>query len=325
MSALQFQTDGAAGVMRLGRLVLLVSALLAVAAVLAWRAAAPPAPVRVALYFEHGVEGLSNGSPVKSSGVEIGRVEDIGLRLAGGKPFARVVIALEARKLGRGGVAALGSPAALERGARSGLHAKLAVLSPATAQNYIEIAHDAASGAKRLAPGGEKLPELPVLPPAVTAEKLDSLAQRLLAFGARDFAAEAAAWDAALDKALAFSRAEKFAAVNANAARLDAAARILGDPALRADLALIERRLGEFRVAAGGGGGSAGGVDLGGAAGALAEFRGALERTGARAAVVAAALSPVSEEMRELTGNLAQARAFAEELRDLAERWNSRR
>jgi len=278
-----------------------------------WLRAARDGAPRLSLFFDSSVDGLGAGSPVKVRGVTVGKVARIALR---GDKECRVLVelAVSPRLLAARGLPAnLASADILAGEIARGLRAKLAMLSPATGEYYIEIMHAPETPARFAVAPEEGVLEVPLIPPALTTGQLDTYADKLLAFSRRDFAAEAAEWDATLERMLAATQPERAAALNAALLeRLAKARQVLADPQFPSDLKRLNELLAQFRGAAAG---SAPERLAGGARKSAEELRETLERIRGRATALAAALDFDAAPLREVRGQINAIREWAEWLR----------
>ncbi|MDR3228677.1 MAG: MlaD family protein [Puniceicoccales bacterium] len=273
------------------------------------------------LFFEDSVNGLSTDAPVKIFGVNVGKVKDIALRpptVADEPARVAVTIVFDPHRPAKiGGLKDLADRRVLAEEIRVGLRGKLALLSPASGQTYIELTHSPRTPVRFAAAPAENLREIPVIPKRVSNEQMETYADKLLAFSKKDFAALERDWNTHLDAALIATEPARLRALNAQVlARLRAAKDLLASPELRRTCRDLNEQMAQLREKIGTGSASAANVaagdDVVGGAGKAASAANVAGKVGVadKMASAAAEFAAVRETLATLGARLSEIAAL---------------
>jgi paraquat-inducible protein B len=305
-------------IVRLGRRIVCAGVLLAGALGLFWWKANLATQCRLVLFFPNSVNGIPLGAPVKVNGVTVGQVSSFGVRVPNGTTadgfYAAVWIVLDdtvARD--KGFPEGLSSPGVLGREIARGLRGKRALRSPLTGDFYIELAYVPSTPPVRVSAPDEALPEIPVIPVALSIHQFDALVGQLQKFSEFDFPSLGREWERVLETALRETAPQGFHSLNGEILEaLDAAREVLDSPSFREDIRRLHTTLVEFRAALERDGAKLGRVVSEGAV-FLGEIQQTLARVRERMASVAVVLDlSRSEPLQKLCRHLRQIRVICE-------------
>lgn len=305
---------------RLGRYIVCAGVLLAGVLGAFWWHANLATQHRLVLFFPNSVNGILLGAPVKVNGVTVGQVSSFDVRVPRNATtdefYAAVWIVLDdAAARDKGFPGEISSPGVLGREIARGLRGKRALGSPLTGDFYIELLYAPSVPPVRVSTSAEKLPEIPVIPVALSTHQFDALVAQLQKFSEFDFPRLEREWDGALEAALRDTAPQGFRALNDEIRdALDGAQEALDSQSLREDIRSFHATLGKIRGVLG-----RNGADIVRAASEGAELLGELQQglAGFRRRIedVAAVLDfPHSGPLQKLQQHLRQIRAVCEKV-----------
>ena len=245
-------------VARIGFWIVLGVVLAVVAAwTLWWRVTNEPR-VHLTLFFRGSVHGVDIGSPVKISGVQVGQIESLAVRVptsGDDRYYAAVRVVMDGDLLASKGLPReLEDPVYLADEIRRGLRARLRLISPMTGDMYVELEYLPDEPAIRVAASDEPIAEVPTLGDPLSSGII-GVTHKLAEMEKRDF--EAAGRElierlAAIDRVLppsAFRDAGDEAKQRLETIRAAIADRALREKlaGLNADLALVKTKLADYR------------------------------------------------------------------------------
>lgn len=307
---------------RLGLLICLgLAAGIGVCGWLWWSATNAPR-VHLTLFFRNTVHGVDVGSAVKILGVKVGQIEMMGVRLPTPEDpdhYAIVKVALEGDRLAEKGLPRdLNHEEPLRREIERGLRGRMQIVSPITGDLYLELEYKPDTKALLVAAPDEHIAEVPTLSDPLS-EGIVAMTHRFTELEKQDFDRLEAELLDKLDNIKASLAPEHFADLNsATLEKLAGIRTALANPALRDQLAKINRDLTTFREAMAK-------LDTDAAAGpanvkeAMNRLRADLIATSAEADKIAAATDPRSVTLMLALANVSTASENATRVRRLCE------
>jgi len=286
-----------------------------------WRFTNEPR-VHLMLFFRSSVHGVDIGSPVKISGVKVGQIESLGVRVPlkkGDDYYAAVRVVMDGDLLASKGLPReLEDPAYLKDEIRRGLRGRLQLISAMTGDMYLELEYQPKEPAVLVANESERIAEVPALDDPLSTGII-GVTHRLAELDRTDFpriGEEISRRLDAIDLALPPS-SFKDAGEEAKR-RLEDIRVALASPALRekiarvnADLVAVREALARYDAKTGDG--------AAGLAAAAAKFRADLEAVSAETDLIGRAMNPRSPGLLMTYARFAVVRDNAAKVRRLCD------